>query len=397
MKKILTFFLILFSTLSFSQKKPSKFIVSYNKNVETYFLAEILSADHRKVNKDFEAFKIKECSTYQPIVKRALEKYGNLNNSKIAKLTATINDTLIQKYGIGNDALMSPLLYHKEFPSSSWNEEYQFNSNSLTKEQNEEVTSLIKNYIVELHQFYVQENIADFFKENQAFYKGGIAEYNNQIPVGFTSAMEKFYGESFDQYVILISPMMMWPIDGNEGRGIGVDVKQKSGNKSIYEIASPFVKVKEKGQFGYDNQFQARFLTVHEFGHSFINKEVYKYKDKLEGFKDLFEKSNLKEVMIKTGGYGDFQTCVAEHLVRLGEIQTAIIQNDFERAEMLEAYHRKNNFIFLPRLEQKLKEYLANRTQYKTFGDFIPKLLEIFDDTSIEWINDELNKNKIAL
>lgn len=392
MKNILTIFVVLFFTLSFSQKKASKFSVSYSKNVDTYFLAEILSAEHRKINKDFELFKIKECSTYQPMVKRALEKYGHLKNSKIAYLTAQINDTLLEKYGIGNDAMMKPLLSHKEFPLKGWNDEYVFEKNTLTKDQNEEVTSLIKRYISELELFYDKESVNVFFKENTAFYQGGIEEYNRQIPPNFTSAMEKFYGESFYNYTVLISPMMMWPIDGNEGRGIGTDVQHKSGNKSIYEIASPFVRVEKEGQFGYNNEFQARFLTVHEFGHAFVNKEVYKHKDQLEKFRDLFEKSNLKEIMTKTSGVADYQTCVVEHLVRLGEIQTAHIQNDLDRAKKLESYHLKNYFIFLPQLEEKIKEYYADRIKYKTFGDFVPELIKVFEDSNIEFINKELNK-----
>ncbi|WP_167459721.1 DUF4932 domain-containing protein [Chryseobacterium arthrosphaerae] len=188
--------------------------------------------------------------------------------------------------------------------------------------------------------------------------------------------------------------MMMWLIEDNEGRGIAAEVVLKSGKKDIYEIASPFVRVEKPGQFGYDNQFQARFLSVHEFGHSFVNKEVDKRKDQLIQFKDLFEKSKLKETMIKTGGYGDYQTCVAEHLVRLGEIETAKIQKDAERAEKLKEYHLKNNFIFLPQLEEKLTEYKSNRKKYKTFGDFVPQLLDVFENSSVEFINSKLTPIK---
>ncbi|MGG5207559.1 DUF4932 domain-containing protein [Chryseobacterium sp. MIQD13] len=394
MKKIVAVFAVLIFTLHFSQKKTSKFSVSHNRNVETYFLAEILSAEHRKNNKDFELYKIKECSVYQPIVKKALEKYGSFKNSEMAVLTAQINDILLEKYGLGNDALMKPLLYHNEFPADKWITAYSFNDNKLTETQNKEVTSLIKNYISKLHDFYVKENIGEFFKENKDFYKSAEAEYNKQIPSGFTEAMEQFYGEKFNTYTILVSPMMMWPIEDNEGRGIGTAVDLKLGAKNIYEIASPFVRVEKPEQFGYDNQFQARFLSVHEFGHSFVNKEVYKNNARIEKFKELFEKSNLKETMIKTGGYGDYQTCVAEHLVRLGEIQTARIQKDFERSKKLEEYHLKNNFIFLPQLEEKINEYENNRAKYKTFGDFVPQLLEIFENSNIEFINDALKKTK---
>jgi len=394
MKKIFLAFAILISTFSFSQNKSSKFSVTYNKNIETYFLAEILSADHRRNNKDFELYKIKECSTYQPIVKKALNKFSYLKNSPIAIATAELNDIIMEKYGLGNDALMKSLVYHKEFPSNDWLNDYQFEFSRLSKKQNEEVTVLIKNYLSELSKFYTQEKIGDFFTENKSFYQGAINEYNRQIPAGFTNAMEQFYGEKFNQYVILISPVMMWPISDGEGRGIGTDLVLKSGAKNIYEIASPFVKVEKQGQFGYDNQFQARFLSVHEFGHSFVNKEVYKHSSNLQKFKNLFEKSNLKETMIKTGGYGDYETCVAEHLVRLGEIETAKIQKDSERAKRLEEYHLKNRFIFLPQLEEKIKEYNSNRAKYKTFGDFVPQLLEVFENSNIEFINSELGKVK---
>ncbi|MBB6369897.1 DUF4932 domain-containing protein [Chryseobacterium shigense] len=394
MKKIVAVFAVFIFSLHFSQKKTSKFSVSHNRNIETYFLAEILSVEHRKNNKDFELYKIKECSVYQPIVKKAIDKYGSLKNSKIAVLTAEINDVLMEKYSSGNDVLMKPLLYHREFPADDWVNNYTFNDNKFTKKQNEEVTSLIRNYISELHHFYVKENIGEFFEQNKDFYKNAEAEYNQQIPPAFTDAMEQFYGEGFNTYTILISPMMMWPIEDNEGRGIGTAVDLKSGAKNIYEIASPFVRVEKPGQFGYDNQFQARFLSVHEFGHSFVNKEVYKNKDKLEKFKDLFEKSKLKETMIKIGGYGDYQTCVAEHLVRLGEIETARIQQDFERSKRLEDYHMRNNFIFLPELEAKINEYNTDRKKYKTFGDFVPQLLEIFEKSTIESINSKLENIK---
>ncbi|MGU3375135.1 hypothetical protein [Chryseobacterium sp. M5A1_1a] len=63
-----------------------------------------------------------------------------MKNSDIAVSTARINDLLLEKYGSGNDILMKPLLYHKEFPSTEWLNEYQHNNNNLTKEQNEKIT-----------------------------------------------------------------------------------------------------------------------------------------------------------------------------------------------------------------------------------------------------------------
>jgi hypothetical protein len=42
---------------------------------------------------------------------------------------------------------MTPLMYHKEFPATDWINDYKFENNNLTKEQNKEATDLIKNYL----------------------------------------------------------------------------------------------------------------------------------------------------------------------------------------------------------------------------------------------------------
>lgn len=86
MKKIFEVFVLLAFTFSFAQKKIPKISVIHNKNIETYFFAEKLSADHQKI-KDFECYKIKEYSVCQPVVK----------NAEIAFSTAKINDLLTEK------------------------------------------------------------------------------------------------------------------------------------------------------------------------------------------------------------------------------------------------------------------------------------------------------------
>lgn len=75
----------------------------------------------------------------------------------------------MEKYGLGNDALMKSLVYHKEFPSNDWQNDYQFEFSRLNKEQNKEVTLLIKNYLNELSKFYTQEKIGAFLMKTKTF------------------------------------------------------------------------------------------------------------------------------------------------------------------------------------------------------------------------------------
>lgn len=381
--------LILLLPLYLFGQNKNDFSITYNRNIETYFLAEILSADMRTTNKEFEQYKVRECSKYQPIVKKALKRYKGFNNHKVIQLTAAINDTLLTRYGLGNDNMMNPLLYHAEFPSTTWLTEYQYKNAGKTSKVNEEITLLYRNYINELAKFYIELQLDTFFRSNQFFYNGAISEFKKHIPEGFVKGMESFYGEKKLAYSVLVSPMMMWPIEDNEGRGIGANVVIKEGMK-IYEIASPYIRVSTDKEFGYDHQFMARFLTIHEFGHSFVNNEVYGYSDRIKKTDSLFDKSLLKERM-KSYGIPNWEIYITENLVRTGEIQIALYQRDESRANQLRAYHIKNNFIFIPLLEEKLKMYNANRNRYKTFASFLPTLLTVFEKSSVDLINEKLN------
>ena len=67
--------------------------------------------------------------------------------------------------------------------------------------------------------------------------------------------------------------MMMWPIEDNEGRGIGASVQVPAGTR-VFEIMSPYVRVDSNNQldnylsYGYNYKPRAILLTIHEFGHS---------------------------------------------------------------------------------------------------------------------------------
>ena len=200
---------------------------------------------------------------------------------------------------MGNDLLMAPLLYQKEFPTSDYSSGYKFTDNRFSEGTQSVISSLIKKYIKELGEFYKSGNIQGLFKKYGKFYAGAIKEVSDLIPPKFTDALEEFYGEKRLSYTVLVSPMMMWPIEDNEGRGIGPSVKTPGGIK-VFEIMSPYVRVESNKKidsysaFGYNYKPRAMMLTIHEFGHSFVNKEVEKYSERIKETDSLFTKSKLK-------------------------------------------------------------------------------------------------------
>lgn len=388
-------FLIALLSCKTGKQLTDKFNADFNENIETYFLAELLSIDHRTKNKQWEEYKLKTCKEYQPIVARALTNFGNLSKHQIAIETANLNDTLIS-FGYGNDLMMGILLEQPEFKLSKKPSEFKFLQTHLDSEQKSRLEKIISDYLISLFNFYQTENIGRFYDKNASFYNGAIKEVQSNIPKGFTNAMENYYGDSRQRYIALVSPMMIWPIEENEGRGIGTTVEKENG-RIVYEIMSPYVQVPVKSsnqnydQFGFDYQPRAQMLTVHEFGHSFVNSELEPYKEQIKSYSYLFTDS-LKEKM-KSKGILDWNVYVIESFVRLGEIRIAEIQNDPKRADFLRKYHtEQEHFVFLPQLEQKIIKYENNRERFPMWKDFIPELLKIFEKNDVDFVNEQLKK-----
>ncbi|MDR7128071.1 hypothetical protein J2X69_000399 [Algoriphagus sp. 4150] len=367
--------------------------MGFNENVETYFLAEILSIEHRTKNKQWEEYKLKTCREYQPIVARALADYQDLSAHTIAIETAALNDTL-GSFGYGNDLMMGILLDQPEFKLSKKPSGFKFLQTHLENDKKVRLEKIISDYLNSLYTFYQTENIGDFYERNADFYQGAINEVKSHIPDGFTDAMETYYGDSRDEYIALVSPMMIWPIEENEGRGIGAMVEE-GNKKTVYEIMSPYVQIpvistkNDYRQFGFDYQPRARTLTVHEFGHSFVNSELEPYQEQIESSSYLFTEKLRKEMESK--GIQSWNVYVIESLVRLGEIRVAEIQNDKERANYLRNYHtNQEHFVFLPQLEDKIIEFENDREKYPMWKDFIPEILKVFGQNTTEFVNEKL-------
>jgi hypothetical protein len=406
---ILSFCFIIIS--GFAQNKTSKFQVKYNKNLEVYFLAELLATDYNpdRTGKNLSGYANyrKEIryshSLYNPIANLAIETFKNDERCvKIAKLTATLNDAFADA-NIGNSSMMYPLVLQNEFPTNDYNikTDYNFNDPRLSEAQNKNLDTLIKSYIQSLGEFYKEINFDDFLNKNQSFYNGAINEvYKNVAPKSFEN-IEKLYRESFLAYNVFVSPMFAIPIENNQSRGIAGFITTKKGI-SPFQVLAPFVKVvsnkkiNEYKTFGYDYQPTIQYFTVHEFSHSFVNKEVEKYSERIQKSDSLFKKSilNNPEIM-PTQGIQDWLTFIEESLVRVGELQVAKLDNDLKRYEFLKTeHHLKYKFILMPELEQKMKFYQGNRKKYPKYSDFMPELIAFFENNTIAEFNKKITELK---
>jgi hypothetical protein len=230
---------------------------------------------------------------------------------------------------------------------------------------------LIERFIQSLNQFYSDADVGGFLDRNRVVFDGAEKEVEaNLPPEGFIDSMESYYGEEKAGYRLIPSPLFY------DGIGFGQQVATTDGTIVLNvfgAVASP--DTVNGTTFGFDDADEIRRLSVHEFGHSFVNPLV----DLPENRQRLPRSEHLHEAVrdrMAGLGYRTWEVIVKEYLVRLGEIRIALAMGDPELAEELREYHvNHRGFIYLPALEQIVESYEENRDRFPSFRTFLPTLL----------------------
>lgn len=320
----------------------------------------------------------------RPMVVEAQKYFEPYKNHPAIKFS----DSLFQNEIFYFDELSEILLYWEPFPSTKF-------KYSLKNSPYAEKTELINEWMEKLSAFYVDAKVENFLKENEQFYSGVKKEVvKNLPPSNFIKLMEDYYRDSKKGYTIIPAPEM--PTGGEYGqRGIGPYVFTNNGTL-VYQIISASLPVKKDSitnkyeEFGFDNKEFILRNSYHEFGHAFVNPILAKEKNQklVDKYKYLFT-PELQKVMLKQN-YDNWSDCIAEHLVRLGEIRLAERSGNKEWAEELRKYHTVElKFIFLPEFEEQIKKY-ENNPNYKSFEDYLSNLLSVLDKFDANIIQERL-------
>ncbi|MBO9730876.1 MAG: DUF4932 domain-containing protein [Chitinophaga sp.] len=365
---------LLLSLPAFSQQKP-RLTVTWSPNVETYYILERIAVERLG---NYGYISRETSNAHQPMVKAAFEAFKSYKDSAIGIKAAALLDTL-RKRKTFNDYIMEVLVYTQPFPDTGFR--YPL-SGMKQHPENDTLLSILKPFLRDMQQFYVTAHVDEFLQRHRRFYEGAVKEVAKDIPPGIDQYMEQYYGETVPSFTVLVNPTMpIAPVEG-DFRGIGPSVMTSKG-KLAFMIMSTSVmlpvqpRLEDYQHFGFDNPEHTRFLTVHEFGHSFVNPHVTPYLDTIAQYSYLFTDS-LQKVMHLQDIYS-WEGCVIEHLVRLGEIRVAEYMKDTQKAKDLRQLHIGTyRFIFMPALEEKIKVYERNRRRYPSFKAFLPELLSVF-------------------
>lgn len=213
-------------------------------------------------------------------------------------------------------------------------------------------------FLLALNNFYNTLSFDNYYRSAKPLYQKALAEIKAALPPpGSISAMESFYCKSFSGYILL--PSLTIP----SGMAFGVNERTPKGIK-VYNVFGPFALQhftnKDSINLGYNDPRHILELSVHEFGHSFVNPVVNRLPDSL-----VQSKANLfapVQTAMDNQGYQTWMGCLVEHCVRAGEVIIARRMGRTAAADdLLNHYVKERKFIYLPKIIPVLEVHMINK------------------------------------
>jgi hypothetical protein len=394
MKKLICYLTISFYTLlqanAFNKNVPKKvnaFEVGISKNLETFAIVERYANKYSRYLKNRDSLLLIQ-PTIRPMVYYAYETFKNRNNTSVAKQMAKLIDTIISSKVGGQDQIFYALVHAETFPKKGFIAPYVFHNDNLSNATNEYINNEILLLIEALRKYYIKNNVARFLAEYNDFYEGCMQEIFTGIPTNISLTMEDYYrtATSTNEYAVFIVPTRAF--SKGEWQANACTLKYKNGIvKKIQFLSSSYVEVplSENGnytKFGFGDNEWLQDMLVHEYGHTFCDFDSI---TNVNLKKSAFLFSGKWEEGMKPIGYYTWDVCVNEHVVRTSEIRIAEKTGDTTKAIRLrKSYINDKKFIFIPLLENKFLEYENNESKYPSFKSFLPDLIGMFDNVTIE-------------
>ena len=261
---------------------------------------------------------------------------------------------------IGTDYFINLFIQLNDFPNARLTDDIeekyfiQFSPDKRVEEARERASILIEH----MNMFYKEVDFDSYLSESKVLYEHAQSQISRTLPPNsFVPAMEAFYQQQFDQYILM--PSLTIPT------GMGFGVRDTRGGKiKIFNVFGPlsqqYFKDTLSPDMGFGEEKRLRELSTHEFGHSFVELPTNtNRKGLIKGSSKLYEPvSNA----MASQGYINWDICLEEHFVRAGEVLIARNLGNLEEARQLqEHYIRDRKFIYLPLILEELEKYNRNR------------------------------------
>jgi len=223
-------------------------------------------------------------------------------------------------------------------------------------------------FLAAMNRFYVATSFENYLTSHAAYYEAIKADVRRNLPKqGFLDTVEHFYQKQFNSYTLVPSLNLLTSV------GYG---KMNINTRAIFNAFGPFsfqTFQPGKEELGFNFPDRIRNLSVHEFGHSFVNPAIDKVPGKVIAATEyLF--TPIKDEMAKMS-YPGWKICLYEHFVRAGEVIIARRLGDTTYANKMIEDNVKTRFIYLPAIVKQLEIYDSNRALYPSYDDFVARVV----------------------
>jgi hypothetical protein len=360
MKNVAYCFLFVLSQYVYGQlpspvQHNAKLYVKFNKNVEflgfAYFIAfEGVNSETKMVKIDGKEMLEKDWQNYGW---HFYQKYKSFASSRYMTQALSVTEHLWLS------DIIPLLLQVEDFPNAQLppnltSEQYIHFSKNKNEEEARKNASV---FLDACNNLYRETNFDKYLTDSKLFYQKAINEVSSHIPeYDFTGIMERFYRKQFGEYILM--PSLTLP----KGMGFGPRYTDKQSTK-VFNVFGAFdyqdFEHTDDFRMGFANRDKLRELSIHEFGHSFVNPEIYKLPVAvLDSIAPLF--TPVREAM-EEQGYNTWQSCLIEHFVRAGEIVIAeMLENKNASERLKHEYIQNRKFIYLPVFIEELYSFQKN-------------------------------------
>ena len=338
-----------------------KIKVQYNANFEllslAYFLSnmyEDLKANNNSFNYDGKEVSVKNLFALNLKIGNRFENHLDSENLKI------LNEFFEKHWYLEytNFVMLLPEFPHTEISKRSYSQEL------FKSEQGE------TRFIVALNNFQKEIRFDEFLEEYATFYNNMIEEVETNLPnEAFIAEMEHLYGKEAHAYFLNASLTMPF------SQGYAISREDNIGY--VFGALSLPTELEDLNNLslGYANSKQLRNLSVHEFGHSFVNPVIDNIQDSIISKKDFLFEPLKKEMSDQA--YSSWKIALYEHFVRAGEIFIARQLGDQNTADKLSKdYIENRHFIYLNPIVASLENWYNNEYFDKTYQEFVKETIE---------------------
>jgi hypothetical protein len=227
----------------------------------------------------------------------------------------------------------------------------------------------LEQFVSRLRDLARQAGFMPFYKSHEGFYQKLAAEAGaKQRGADVIGPLEAYFGKKQHSYTVIIVPLFVG--------GYGPRIERRDGTYDVYEILGP-------QEVAFDSQEGFTRLAWHEFGHSFVNPLTEKFKTEIDKYSTLYKP--LVSWMMPQA-YGDWLTCVNEHVIRAVTIRMAY--RDAAEGKGRDAAERllrdeilrekRRGFFYVEALCRRLERYEADRDKLPDLEHFYPELIAVF-------------------